>query len=66
METLDAAVEPRCCPKSAGSPRLAVALLVSLVATAASAQGKIDEKLMRRYGGVLAPDCAGYTLPMLK
>jgi hypothetical protein len=30
------------------------------------AQGKIDAKLMQRYGGVLAPDCSNYLLPQLK
>ena len=35
-------------------------------ATAAWAQGKIDNKLMQVYGGVLAPDCSNYMLPQLK
>jgi hypothetical protein len=43
----------------------AAAAQFDLVATAA-AQGKIDQKLMQRYGGVLAPDCSQYTLPQLK
>jgi hypothetical protein len=30
------------------------------------AQGKMDVKLMQRYGGVLAPECANYLLPQLK
>ena len=34
--------------------------------TEADAQGNIDAKLMRRYGGVLAPDCSNYMLPQLK
>jgi hypothetical protein len=33
---------------------------------AASAQGKIDQALMMKYGGVLAPECGNYLLPMLK
>lgn len=32
----------------------------------ARAQGKIDQKLMMIYGGVLAPDCSNYMLPQLK
>jgi len=45
---------------------LGVALLLPCVATVAWAQGKIDAKLMLRYGGVLAPDCSNYMLPQLK
>lgn len=45
----------------------AVAALVAVsLAPAAVAQGKIDQKLLMRYGGVLAPNCGNYLLPMLK
>lgn len=39
-------------------------LIVAVVSTSAWAQG--DMKLMQRYGGVLAPECANYLLPQLK
>jgi hypothetical protein len=45
---------------------LGVALLLLCAAPAAWAQGKIDARLMLRYGGVLAPDCSNYMLPQLK
>jgi hypothetical protein len=45
---------------------LGVTLLLLCTATAVLAQGKIDAKLMQRYGGVLAPDCSNYMLPQLK
>ena len=45
---------------------LALVALVLCAAQAAWAQGKIDTKLMQRYGGVLAPDCSNYLLPQLK
>jgi hypothetical protein len=45
---------------------LGVALMLLCAAPAAWAQGKIDGKLMQRYGGVLAPECANYLLPQLK
>ena len=45
---------------------LGVALLLLCAATVAWAQGKIDAKLMLRYGGVLAADCSNYMLPQLK
>ena len=44
-----------------------IALLIFAVScTSAWAQGKIDNKLMMVYGGVLAPDCSNYLLPQLK
>jgi len=45
---------------------LGLALLLACVAPPGWAQGKIDNKLMMRYGGVLAPDCSNYLLPQLK
>ena len=45
---------------------LGVALLLLCAAPVAWAQGKIDARLMQRYGGVLAPDCSNYMLPQLK
>lgn len=46
---------------------LQAAMLILAVAIApAWAQGKMDNKLMQRYGGVLAPDCSNYMLPQLK
>jgi hypothetical protein len=45
---------------------LGLALLLGAAVPAAWAQGKIDNKLMMRYGGVLAPDCGNYLLPQLK
>ena len=42
------------------------ALALLCTAPAASAQGQIDNALMMRYGGVLAPDCSNYLLPQLK
>lgn len=43
-------------------------LTLALVAAASPgwAHGKVDAKLMQRYGGVLAPDCGNYMLPQLK
>ncbi len=41
-------------------------LIAAVASTSAWAQGKIDQKLMQRYGGVLAPECANYLLPQLK
>ena len=53
--------------KASRSARLlGVALALVGTATTASAQGKVDAKLMQRYGGVLAPDCSNYLLPQLK
>ena len=47
--------------------RLSCAALALLCAApAAWAQGKVDNALMMRYGGVLAPDCSNYMLPQLK
>ena len=43
---------------------VSVLALVGLV-PAAGAQGKIDQALLMRYGGVLAPDCGNYLLPQL-
>jgi len=45
---------------------LGAALLLLCAAPAAWSQGKIDARLMLRYGGVLAPDCSNYLLPQLK
>ena len=42
------------------------ALALLCAAPAAWAQGKVDNALMMRYGGVLAPDCSNYMLPQLK
>jgi hypothetical protein len=39
-------------------------LIVAVISASAWAQG--DMKLMQRYGGVLAPECANYLLPQLK
>jgi hypothetical protein len=41
-------------------------LVLAAISLAAWAQGKIDNKLMQVYGGVLAPDCSNYLLPQLK
>lgn len=41
-------------------------LMLPGLVPAASAQGKIDQALMMKYGGVLAPDCGNYLLPQLK
>jgi Inhibitor of vertebrate lysozyme (Ivy) len=41
-------------------------LVLAAISSAAWAQGKIDQKLMQVYGGVLAPDCSNYLLPQLK
>jgi hypothetical protein len=54
------------CTTSTTRRLLGVALLLLGAATAVLAQGKIDNKLMMRYGGVLAPDCSNYMLPQLK
>jgi hypothetical protein len=52
------------------SPRIGRLLLAasSLLAAASPvwAQGRIDNALMMRYGGVLAADCSNYLLPQLK
>jgi len=45
---------------------LGVALGLLCATPAAWSQGRIDAKLMQRYGGVLAPDCSNYMLPQLK
>jgi hypothetical protein len=45
---------------------LGVALALAGASASSWAQGKIDAKLMQRYGGVLAPECANYLLPHLK
>lgn len=42
-----------------------VALALLCAAAGAGAQGKVDAKLMMRYGGALAPECANYLLPQL-
>jgi hypothetical protein len=44
---------------------LGVPLLFLCAVPAAWAQGKVDDKLMLRYGGVLAPECGNYLLPQL-
>jgi hypothetical protein len=54
------------CTTSPVRRRLSVTLLLFCAAPAVLAQGKIDAKLMLRYGGVLAPDCSNYMLPQLK
>jgi len=41
-------------------------LVLAAMGSVAWAQGKMDVKLMQRYGGVLAPECANYLLPQLK
>jgi hypothetical protein len=41
-------------------------IVLAAISSAAWAQGKIDQKLMQVYGGVLAPDCSNYLLPQLK
>jgi len=46
--------------------RFGVALALVGIAATASAQGKVDARLMQRYGGVLAPECGNYLLPQLK
>jgi hypothetical protein len=48
------------------APIAVVGALTLLPAQPARAQGKIDQKLMQVYGGVLAPDCSNYMLPQLK
>ncbi len=44
---------------------LGAALLFLCTLPATWAQGKVDDKLMLRYGGVLAPECGNYLLPQL-
>ena len=44
---------------------LGAALSLLCAAPASWAQGKVDDKLMQRYGGVLAPECGNYLLPQL-
>jgi inhibitor of lysozyme (Ivy) len=46
--------------------RSALTLALLAAATAGWAQGKVDARLMQRYGGVLAPECGNYLLPQLK
>jgi hypothetical protein len=41
-------------------------LTLAFASAPAWAQGKVDNKLMQTYGGVLAPDCSNYMLPQLK
>jgi len=53
-------------PAHGSSGFLGVALLLLCATPAAWAQGKIDARLMQRYGGVLAPTCSNYMLPQLK
>jgi hypothetical protein len=55
-------------PSTTSRTHRLVGVTLSLLCAAAPgwAQGKIDAKLMQRYGGVLAPECANYLLPMLK
>ena len=48
-----------------GFTRLLGAVLLLCTAPATWAQGKVDDKLMQRYGGVLAPECGNYLLPQL-
>ena len=48
------------------APRLlGAALLLLCTVPATWSQGKVDDKLMLRYGGVLAPECGNYLLPQL-
>jgi hypothetical protein len=49
----------------AGPRILLVALSLLCAAAPAWAQGKVDAKLMQRYGGALAPECGNYLLPQL-
>ena len=44
---------------------LGATLLFPCTVPATWAQGKVDDKLMLRYGGVLAPECGNYLLPQL-
>lgn len=44
---------------------LGVALGLLGAASMACAQGNVDQKLVQRYGGVLAPECGNYLLPQL-
>jgi hypothetical protein len=44
---------------------LGLAMFLSCAASVTWAQGEIDEQLMQRYGGVLAPQCGNYLLPQL-
>jgi len=44
---------------------LAAALGLLCAAPAARAQAPMDQKVMQRYAGVLAPECANYLLPQL-
>jgi len=55
-----------CCSTPPAHRILGVALWLLCTTQAAWAQGKIDAKLMLRYGGVLALDCSNYMLPQLK
>lgn len=48
------------------SAKCILGVVIGAASLSASAQGKIDQKLMQRYGGVLAPDCSNYMLPQLK
>lgn len=49
-----------------GSPTALLMLIAAVTSAPAWAQGKIDQKLMQPYLGVLAPDCSNYMLPQLK
>ena len=55
----------RCATWVVATQMVAVAVLLLCDAPAIWAQGKVDEKLMQRYGGVLAPECGNYLLPHL-
>ena len=48
--------------------RVSMVSLMTLVGltSEAGAQGRIDQTLMMKYGGVLAPECGNYLLPQLK
>jgi hypothetical protein len=54
------------CPTSHGDRLFGIALALLCAVPAAWAQGKVDAKLMMRYGGVLAPECGNYLLPQLQ
>ena len=48
------------------SRKLIAGAVLLIAASSAAAQAKIDQALLMRYGGVLAPDCGNYLLPQLK
>ena len=54
-----------CITTTAARVRLAAGLCLLGAVPAVSAQAPMDQKVMQRYGGVLAPECANYLLPQL-